>query len=420
MYGNGNRIAVGILMLIMTLNLSLCSSENSGNGTIDGKSGSQATAPTIKEVISLAFGNSVHAKGDSSFLLGRSVQGAVILTDKLPDNHHSEYNRSLHKIAARVAIYQQLQKQVPFEITRWGGIYSAPCPTMPRAHVAERGLMWAHYRIWRDFAFIDPILEARYEKWRIQNVPKVVGDKTGESPSELGGTNHSARHHFKASGNGLYHIQRDYIVSQDHTYKISLADGKRFRGDEHLQNDDIILIFEDDAVPTVKDLPETLREELRDLHSGFASAQPYSYYNFNGNLPGTPYFDPKAKDQDIYGGSNPHDETKDGSMDIVYLGWCEGRLAKPAPICSHAYAITRFAARKLVHYIEPCGEALDLQLATLIKNGWVRFRRANSWSYSQDKIRPDYSEAGNGGGFKDFGIFRQCKSHCGSFMYHRK
>lgn len=374
-----------------------------------------SNVPSMRDVLMLAFANSIQPQGNSTFLSGnRSIYGAMILSDKLPDFNHPEYNRSLHFIASRVGNYQRLQAEVPFGISRWGGVYSAPCPTMPRAHFAERGLTWAHYRIWRDFAYIDPILEVRYEKLREQNKTSFFDSKGVHSDTRIESNrlDHTKKHHTKQSG--------DFLVSHDRTYRISLVDGTRYRGDELLQNDDVLLIFEDDAVSSIKDLPGTLKEELKDLRSGFQASFPYSYWNFDGNLPTTSYFDPKSRDGDIYGGSNPHDEVSKGSMDVVYLGWCEGRLAKPAPVCLHAYAITRFAARKLVHYIEPCGEAVDLQFATLIKNGWLRFRRANAWSYAPDQIRHDFSEAGNGGGFKDFGIFRQCKSNCGSFMNHRK
>lgn len=379
------------------------------------------SGPSTKEVLSLILGKSFYEKANSTFLPGRSIQGAVILTDRLPSDHqHADFNLTVQKIAARVVNYQQIQKEVPFGITRWGGVYSGPCPTMPRAHYAERGLTWAHYRIWRDFAYFDPIVETKYEKLRQANTTQSMDStKSKDSPNGRKDSTMSSKDASQHKpSHGLYTIQRDAIVSHDHLYRITFGDGKRYKGGELMQNDDILIILEDDAVSTVKDLAGTLQDELKDLHSGLHASKPYSYMGFDGNLPSSSYFNPKAKDGDIFGGSNPHDDTGKAPLDIVYLGWCEGRLTKPAPICSHAYAITRFTARKLIHYIEPCGEALDLQLATIIKNGWMRFRRANSYSYSADKIRPDYSEAGSGN-FKDFGIFRQCKSHCGSFMTHR-
>lgn len=35
-------------------------------------------------------------------------------------------------------------------------------------------------------------------------------------------------------------------------------------------------------------------------------------------------------------------------VDLLFLGWCEGRLARPVPLCAHAYAVTRRGARKLI------------------------------------------------------------------------
>lgn len=132
----------------------------------DGQPGnSTSNTPSTKEVLSLILRKSFYEKANTTFLPGRSIQGAVILTDRLPSDHqHADFNATVQKIAARVVNYQQIQKEAPFGVTRWGGVYSGPCPTMPRAHYAERGLTWAHYRIWRDFAYFDPIVETKYEK----------------------------------------------------------------------------------------------------------------------------------------------------------------------------------------------------------------------------------------------------------------
>ena len=42
---------------------------------------------------------------------------------------------------------------------------------------------------------------------------------------------------------------------------------------------------------------------------------------------------------------------------------CEGRKARPVPMCAHAYSLTRRGAFKLDRYYVPCGEAVDEQVS---------------------------------------------------------
>lgn len=70
--------------------------------------------------------------------------------------------------------------------------------------------------------------------------------------------------------------------------------GSLFKNGKPFLDDDIIIIFEDDADIAIKDIETTLKEELAMM-----------------------------------------------TTDILYLGWCSGRLARPVPLCMHAYALTR-------------------------------------------------------------------------------
>lgn len=128
---------------------------------------------------------------------------------------------------------------------------------------------------------------------------------------------------------------------------------------------DIMVIFEDDVVSAILDLNGTMIEELSVMNT-----------------------------------------------DLLFLGWCEGRAAKPVPLCAHAYAITRKGAAKLMHYYQPCGKAVDEQFVMMAKNGFITWRRVNGYSYKN--IDPNYRDSGD----KTFGIFRQNK-RIGSMNGHR-
>lgn len=51
------------------------------------------------------------------------------------------------------------------------------------------------------------------------------------------------------------------------------------------------------------------------------------------------------------------------NTDILYLGWCHHELKYVPPLCSHAYAITRHAALKLIRNFDQCDAAVDHLLA---------------------------------------------------------
>lgn len=122
-------------------------------------------------------------------------------------------------------------------------------------------------------------------------------------------------------------------------------------------DNDIIVIFEDDVDIAVQDVVWSLHQELSDMH-----------------------------------------------VDLLFLGWCEGRLARPVPLCSHAYAATRHGVRKLVKHFEPCGRALDEQFVIMGKNKWISYRSAHKSSYDK------YNERYPLGNDKTKGLFHQLKT----------
>jgi len=106
-----------------------------------------------------------------------------------------------------------------------------------------------------------------------------------------------------------------------------------------------------------------------------------------------------------------HEELSSMDVDVLFLGWCDGRLARPVPLCAHAYAITRRAARKLSHYFEMCGKALDEQFVIMGKNKWISYRTAHRWRFEKF-LKEGWTHG------KTKGIFQQVKI-LGSLNGHR-
>ncbi len=280
--------------------------------------------------------------GNSNVVKGITVHGAIIVSDHLEDNDVKEAldtnkarfpgDEQIKKLSgARSRNYYELQSSLPFNLTRWSAVFTGPCPHFRHGHRTERGLMWAHYRIWRDFIYFDPDVMAFAKDKTIQN-----------------------------------ELKDDFISSADGVFK-AYRDGRLFKNQSPFKEDDVIVIFEDDAYSVIDDTAVTVTEELSMM-----------------------------------------------GEDMIYLGWCEGRKARPAPLCAHAYAVKRQGARKLVRYFEPCGAAVDEQMAIFIKNNWVTYRRAHPWSFKT--LSKSYNPAND----TNYGIFRQCKNQCGSVNGHRR
>lgn len=169
-------------------------------------------------------------RGSFSLPSGAAVHGAIILSDRLPSTTpaaplSAEYNRTAHSLAARSHNYLTLQAQLPFELVKWSAVFTTACPHYPTGHRTERGLIWAHYRIWREFAHFDETLLSLY----------VNGS--------------SAR-----------------VESADGVYALDV-EGRRWKHGQVLRQDDVIVIFEDDAVSVIDALNTTMIEELSDMVS---------------------------------------------------------------------------------------------------------------------------------------------------------
>lgn len=263
-----------------------------------------------------------------------SLHGAVIVSDRgIPTGPSAseEEERRKQLAMARIENVNNLMSELPFEVSEWAPVFTLPCPHYPNGHRTERGLLWAHYRIVREFAYFDPVLLHQ------------VGYVEGQQPN-INST----------------------VTSTDGVYAVH-PNGTLFKNGQLFLDDDILAIFEDDAEGAINQLNVTILEEFSAM-----------------------------------------------STDLLFLGWCEGRAARPVPLCTHAYAVTRRGARKLTKFIEPCGLALDEQFVILAKNNFISWRRAFGHSYKDlnDKYR-------GRGGEKTYGIFHQNKQ-LGSINGHRR
>jgi hypothetical protein len=267
---------------------------------------------------------SIVQSGAAQLIPGVTIHGAVIVSDKartIGNPNLKEVERALAAIDARQKNVEALQRELPFPLTHWSAVYVHPCPIFPYGHKTERGLMWAHFRIIREFAYFDPVLLAK------------ANYQEGRTP-----------------------IVKKPLVSKDGIYRINTY-GALFKNNQPFLDTDIITIFEDDVESTINEMNVTIIEEFRAMKE-----------------------------------------------DVLYLGWCDGVLAKPVPLCAHAYAFTRRGARKFVQLYEPCGRALDEQLVIMAKNNFITWRKAFKWSYANlnEKYRTTY-------GLKTCGMFHQNK-----------
>jgi len=285
--------------------------------------------------------------GTSTLIKGITVYSAVvmsILNDNLIDhtsskgvidhsvstplngNETNHISLGMELAIRRAQHFRKMSSEFPFPVVEWPAVYTRPCPYSRHVHKTERGLGLAHYQIWLDFIYFDP------------DVLKVYNDKGYNKFKH----NQSYTSTWYSSNSGKYMVN---------------ANGTLYKNDIIVSEDDIIIIFEDDADIAIIDFNTTIVEELSTMDT-----------------------------------------------DILYLGWCEGRNAKPIPLCSHAYALTRRGARKVIEHYEPCGLAIDEQFVIMARNKWLTYRPAHSWSY-KDRFNSNYPVAHD----KTFGIFHQKK-----------
>lgn len=112
---------------------------------------------------------------------------------------------------------------------------------------------------------------------------------------------------------------------------------------------------------------------------------------------------------DIY--KSLDDEISNMKTDLVFLGWCYGR--RNMPMCTHAYALTRSGAKKIVEEWDTCSiHSIDGQWKDMANSGIFTWRKAYESSYSN--VKPGFEDEP---GFHTRGIFVQ-RNGLVSFNHH--
>jgi len=163
----------------------------------------------------------------------------------------------------------------------------------------------------------------------------------------------------KSKGNDRGVMMAHWQIWADWIYQ-----GKKGNDKNIAKDYDIMVVFEDDAVIAVKNVEHSLNMEL-------------------GNM----------------------------NTDLLFLGWCYGR--KYIPMCTHAYAITRSGAKKMLAEWDICSkESIDGQWKNMANEGLFSWQKASSKSYSD--LKPGFEDNPH---YFTRGIFIQ-KNGLVSFNHH--
>lgn len=133
-------------------------------------------------------------------------------------------------------------------------------------------------------------------------------------------------------------------------------------------DDDIMIVFEDDAVVAVTDVKAVLLQELSGM-----------------------------------------------TTDLHFLGWCYGG-GRRMPMCTHAYAVSRRGAKKMVEEWDTCStSSIDGQWKAMAQHGLFTWSKANlELLKAQGRIAPGFEDSP---GFFTRGVFVQ-KNGFVSFNHH--
>ena len=279
-------------------------------------------------------------RGSSTFVYNKTIFGAIIMADHDEDHDlimrfRGQMSSADSEVAddlfnARSQNAKKMVAQLPFPTVRWTPVFSGACPYKSNKRSAERGLLYAHYRIWADFVYFDPDVVEK----------SLAGIK-----------------------DDIYENKESLYMKGTH---VAAKNGSLYKHGSLYRDNNILVVLEDDADIAVTDLHQALHEELSNMNT-----------------------------------------------DLLYLGWCVGRLAKPVPLCTHAYALTLEGARKVIEHLELCGGAVDEQLVMMVKNKWLTYRPAHNINYI-NKLNSNYSKRQQHD--KTHGIFHM--KHMGSFNGH--
>jgi hypothetical protein len=245
-------------------------------------------------------------------------------------------------IAVRTQHARELQKELPFPVAEWPGVFTTRCPQKVNQlqHKTERGVAMAHYQIWHDFQYFDPmILNATEHQDNQSEFYQPLSKIIPLLPSWVDNEIKLAvlqNENFKAwtSEDGTF-----IGMYKDNGNGKGKGEIMLFKNAVRYRDTDVITILEDDAdISTSNNITDVLYEEI-------------SYHILE-----------KKKD-------------------ALWLGWCEGRKAWPVPLCLHSYVLSRRGARIASANFEICGLAVDEQLVKMCKNNLLQYDRARTFSY---------------------------------------
>ena len=286
-----------------------------------------------------------------------SIHAAVIISDYSPNHHHIvalEFNNTFHAASNESHAASALISARVRNIVKLMNQLPFPISGWPAIFTGPCPTRHGSHKMERGLmlAHYRIIRDFTYFDPVLLLLSRTKDHKTGNSIKSA----------VSSSSN---HTSTTDMISSDAAYVLH-RNGSLFKNSIPFLDTDVLVVFEDDAESAIENLNVTIVQELSSM-----------------------------------------------STDILYLGWCEGRLARPVPLCTHAYALTRKGARKLLKHLEPCGLALDEQLVIIIKNHHLTYRRVSADSYSKlnKKYRNMYGE-------KTYGMFHQNKAKLGSTMGH--
>ena len=302
----GNLIAFFSYVFLATFSQTACSSsaDNSAK-TINSTMSANRGRPLSK--IANIVQIDVNAICTSSFIPNSSICGAIISTGHtdIQINSSQRTNRSVLKLrqlnwsipvmTPDSTDYRSDFEGFPFTFTKWPEVLSGPCPSHHNRKSHEGiNAGHSHYQVWMDFIYFDhDVLEAVKRK-------EVKGFYNSTAWTSTGGT-------FSASETGV--LRKNNLLFTE---------------------DDIIVIIEDEALVSVRNVGEIMRNEFSNM-----------------------------------------------TTDLLVLGWRDTRPTHDLLASSFAYALTRRGARIAMKYFDPCGHNLDLQLSTMARHGRLSHRSLN-------------------------------------------
>lgn len=304
----GDLIAYLSHVLLAAFSQTACSSgtDNSAKTSKSTMSANRGSPlPKIANIVQI----DVNAICTSFFIPNSSICGAIISTGhtEIQINSSQRTNRSVLKLRQSnwsipvmtpdSTDYRSDFEGFPFTFTKWPEVLSGPCPSHhdKKSHKGiNAGHSHSHYQVWMDFIYFDhDVLEAVKRK-------EVKGFYNSTAWTSTGGT-------FSASETGV--LRKNNLLFTE---------------------DDIIVIIEDEALVSVRNVGEIMRNEFSNM-----------------------------------------------TTDLLVLGWRDTRPVHDLLASSFAYALTRRGARIAVKYFDPCGHNLDLQLSTMARHGRLSHRSLN-------------------------------------------